>query len=56
MKGKNNWTLFLLILAGIVLGGFLGNLADGIQVRLALRNFMGSCDDCFDARILFWEV
>lgn len=31
MKGKNNWTLFLLILAGIVLGGFLGNLADGIS-------------------------
>ena len=31
MKGKNNWTLFILILAGIVLGGFLGNLADGIS-------------------------
>ncbi len=31
MKGKNNWTLLLLILAGIVLGGFLGNLADGIS-------------------------
>lgn len=23
---KNNWTCFLLILAGIVLGGFIGNL------------------------------
>lgn len=31
MKGKNNWTLFILILAGIVLGGFLGNLAEGIS-------------------------
>lgn len=31
MKGKNNWTLFILILAGIVLGGFLGNLAQGIS-------------------------
>lgn len=31
MKGKNNWTLLLLILAGIVLGGFLGNLAEGVS-------------------------
>lgn len=27
--GKNNWALFLLLLSGIVLGGFLGNLAAG---------------------------
>lgn len=26
MKGKNHWTCFLLILAGIVLGGLIGNL------------------------------
>ncbi len=26
---KNNWALFLLILAGIVLGGFIGSLTDG---------------------------
>lgn len=26
MKKKNNWTCFLLILAGIVLGGFVGSL------------------------------
>lgn len=25
--GKNSWTCLLLILAGIVLGGFLGNMA-----------------------------
>lgn len=25
MRGKNNWTCFLLILAGIVLGGLIGN-------------------------------
>ncbi len=28
--GKNYWALFLLILAGIVLGGFFGNLAAGV--------------------------
>lgn len=28
--GKNNWALFLLLLAGIVLGGFIGNLAAGV--------------------------
>lgn len=26
MKRKNNWTCFLLILAGIVIGGFIGSL------------------------------
>lgn len=28
MKKKNNWTCLLLILAGIVLGGFIGSLFD----------------------------
>ena len=28
--GKNKWALFLLILAGIVLGGFIGTLAAGV--------------------------
>lgn len=28
--GKNNWALFLLLLAGIMLGGFLGNLVAGV--------------------------
>lgn len=28
--GKNNWALFLLILAGIVLGGFIGMMAEGV--------------------------
>lgn len=27
---KNSWALFLLILTGIVLGGFIGSLADGV--------------------------
>lgn len=27
IAGKNNWALFLLLLTGIVLGGFIGNLA-----------------------------
>ena len=25
MKGKNNWACFLMILAGIVIGGFVGS-------------------------------
>ena len=28
--GKNNWALFLLILAGIVRGGFIGMMAEGV--------------------------
>ena len=31
IRGKNNWALFLLILTGIVLGGFIGNLASGVS-------------------------
>ncbi len=30
IAGKNNWALFLLLLAGIVLGGFIGNLTAGV--------------------------
>ena len=33
MKGtgsKNSWALFLFILTGIVLGGFIGMLAEGV--------------------------
>lgn len=28
---KNSWALFLLILAGIVLGGFIGMLTEGVS-------------------------
>ena len=28
--GKNNWALFLLLLAGIMLGGFIGSLAANV--------------------------
>ena len=28
--GKNSWALFLLMLAGIVLGGFIGTLTAGM--------------------------
>lgn len=28
--GKNNWGLFLMLLAGIVLGGFIGSLVAGV--------------------------
>lgn len=32
MKGtKNGWTLLLLVLAGVVLGGFIGSLAAGVS-------------------------
>ena len=31
MRNKNFWVLLLLMLAGIVLGGFIGNLAEGIS-------------------------
>lgn len=30
--GKNNWGLFLLLLAGIVVGGLIGSLAAGIPM------------------------
>lgn len=30
-SGKNTWALFLMILAGIVLGGFLGYLAKDVS-------------------------
>ncbi len=29
--GKNNWALFLLILASVVLGSFIGHLAGGVS-------------------------
>jgi hypothetical protein len=32
---KNAWALFLLILAGIVLGGFIGVLAEGVPALRA---------------------
>ena len=28
---KNGWTLLLLVLAGVVLGGFIGSLTEGIS-------------------------
>lgn len=30
MRNKNFWVLLLLMLAGIVLGGFIGSMAEGI--------------------------
>lgn len=30
MRNKNFWVLFLMLLAGIVIGGFMGSLAEGI--------------------------
>lgn len=29
--GKNNWALFLLLLTGIVLGGFIGNMTADVS-------------------------
>lgn len=31
MKSKNAWVLLLLMLTGIVLGGFIGSMAEGIS-------------------------
>lgn len=31
ITGKNNWALFLLLLTGIVLGGFIGELTKGVS-------------------------
>ena len=28
--GKNNWALLLMLLAGVVLGGFIGQLASNV--------------------------
>ena len=30
--GKNSWALFLLLLTGIVLGGLIGMLAEGVHL------------------------
>lgn len=38
MKSKNCWVLLLLLLAGVVLGGFVGNLAQGVA-GLSWLNF-----------------
>lgn len=38
MRNKNFWILLLLMLTGIVLGGFIGSLAEGIP-WLAWLNF-----------------
>ncbi len=38
MSNKNFWILLILLLTGIVLGGFLGSLADGVP-WLSWMNF-----------------
>ena len=38
MRNQNFWILLILLLAGIVLGGFIGNLAAGIPM-LSWLNF-----------------
>lgn len=38
MRGKNFWVLLILLLSGIVLGGFIGNMAEGIS-GLSWLNF-----------------
>lgn len=41
MKYKNYWVLLLLVLSGIVLGGFIGDLAQGVS-WLSWLNFWQS--------------
>lgn len=38
MMGKNSWVLLLMVLSGIVLGGFIGEMAQGISF-LSWLNF-----------------
>lgn len=38
MRNKNFWILLLLLLAGIVIGGFIGDLAQGVPI-LSWLNF-----------------
>ena len=44
IAGKNNWALFLLLLAGIVLGGFIGSLAAGVpflSIKITIASIIG---------------
>ena len=38
MKSKNGWTCLLLVLAGIVLGGFIGSLFPSSFMNFGLTN------------------
>ncbi len=38
MRNKNFWVLLILLLAGVVLGGFIGNITEGIPL-LSWLNF-----------------
>ncbi|MDO5415736.1 MAG: DUF4321 domain-containing protein [Lachnospiraceae bacterium] len=38
MRNKNFWVLLILLLAGVVLGGFIGSLTDGVPF-LSWLNF-----------------
>ncbi|MCT4543890.1 MAG: DUF4321 domain-containing protein [Vallitalea sp.] len=38
-SNKNGWALFLLILAGIVLGGFIGSLVENVKYVGDFLNF-----------------
>ena len=56
---KNAWALFLLILAGIVLGGFIGVLAEGVPALSWLflwTDFRGRDTDCFEPRTCRYYV
>lgn len=55
-KNKSNWVLILLILSGIVLGGFLGSLAQGVNALSWLNfgyNFGMNSPLALDLKILF---
>lgn len=38
MRGRNFWVLLIMLLCGVVLGGFIGTLADGVT-GLSWLNF-----------------
>ena len=53
---KNAWALFLLILAGIVLGGFIGVLAEGVPALSWLSYGQTFGVDCFEPRTCRYYV
>ncbi|MDA3845799.1 MAG: DUF4321 domain-containing protein [Vallitaleaceae bacterium] len=55
---KNTWALFLLILAGIVLGGFIGSFAEGVPYLSWLNygmNFGMDTPLALDFKVIFLQ-
>ena len=53
MRYKNFWILLIMLLTGIVLGGFIGQLAEG-EFRTVLRVRFTACDQFRDSGYYLW--